>query len=168
MLVIVDAQNCNLHPEGEKYFSGSEQLIPKLAQKIKDCNAAGESILYTQDIPIKEKGKSEDRWDLAIVDELLPLLKPENKVKKNYYGIPPERLLVIRQQLFPDHFGEKRIEVAGVETNICVVANVILLQSAFPEADFYVSRQLVSAKDQAKEEQALALLADLNVQVVAD
>jgi nicotinamidase-related amidase len=163
MLVIIDAQNCNLHPKGEKYIPESDQLVPLLVKKVAAANQAGEYVLYTQDIPVEEKDKSEDRWGLAIVDELIPLLKPENKVKKYYYGIPPEKLIAIKEQLFQNDAGEKRIEVVGAETNICVLANVIGLQSTFPEADFYISRRLVTAKDKEKEQKALALMEELGV-----
>ncbi len=57
-------------------------------------------------------------------------------IKKYYFTIPPETLAEIQETLFESKEEQKEIEVVGIETNLCVLSNLIGLQSAFPEADF--------------------------------
>ena len=66
--------------------------------------------------------------------------------------------------MFESKEEQKEIEVVGIETNLCVLSNLIGLQSAFPEADFFVDPTLVSSIKQG--ESALELLKDFNVSII--
>ncbi|MBX4224107.1 cysteine hydrolase, partial [Enterococcus faecium] len=109
------------------------------------------------------KDKEEEREDL----QLIPLLSPqgnERVIKKYYFTIPPETLAEIKETLFESKEEQKEIEVVGIETNLCVLSNLIGLQSAFPEADFFVDPTLVSSRKHG--ESALELLKDFNVSII--
>lgn len=101
------------------------------------------------------------------VVQLIPLLSPqgnERVIKKYYFTIPPETLAEIKKTLFESKEEQKEIEVVGIETNLCVLSNLIGLQSAFPEADFFVDPTLVSSRKHG--ESALELLKDFNVSII--
>ncbi len=66
--------------------------------------------------------------------------------------------------MFESKEEQKEIEVVGIETNLCVLSNLIGLQSAFPEADFFVDPTLVSSRKHG--ESALELLKDFNVSII--
>lgn len=96
------------------------------------------------------------------MDELAPL--PEEYVfKKNYYALPPEKLLDVRALTEKRKQEKSRIEVVGVELSICVLANTLALQSALPEGDFYIDSELVAGNK--LNETALQLLEQFNVEI---
>ena len=71
--------------------------------------------------------------------QLIPLLSPqgnERVIESITLRYPPETLAEIKETLFESKEEQKEIEVVGIETNLCVLSNLIGLQSAFPEADF--------------------------------
>ncbi|HGF7673525.1 TPA: isochorismatase family cysteine hydrolase [Enterococcus faecium] len=170
MLVIIDMQNHILDPNSEFYIPESDQLAERIAQRLAKARQNNEYILFTRDIPVELKDKEEEREDL----QLIPLLSPqenERVIKKYYFTIPPETLAEIQETLaeiqetlFESKEEQKEIEVVGIETNLCVLSNLIGLQSAFPEADFFVDPMLVSSRKHG--ESALELLKDFNVSIV--
>ncbi|BDP80767.1 hypothetical protein EfmAA290_14430 [Enterococcus faecium] len=161
--VIIDMQNHILDPNSEFYIPESDQLAERIAQRLAKARQNNEYILFTRDIPVELKDKEEEREDL----QLIPLLSPqenERVIKKYYFTIPPETLAEIQETLFESKEEQKEIEVVGIETNLCVLSNLIGLQSAFPEADFFVDPMLVSSRKHG--ESALELLKDFNVSIV--
>ena len=163
MLVIIDMQNHILDPNSEFYIPESDQLAERIAQRLAKARQNNEYILFTRDIPVELKDKEEEWEDL----QLIPLLSPqenERVIKKYYFTIPPETLAEIQETLFESKEEQKEIEVVGIETNLCVLSNLIGLQSAFPEADFFVDPMLVSSRKHG--ESALELLKDFNVSIV--
>ncbi|WP_086349725.1 isochorismatase family protein [Candidatus Enterococcus clewellii] len=166
MLVIIDAQNSNLHAKGATYIGDGQRLIAALVKKTQDALARSEPIIYTRDIPIEHKDGNEDIWDLQIVDELQEILSTGIEVKKHYYGIPPKKMLALKEELSDIDFTKEKIEFIGVETEICVLANLIIFMSTFPEAKFVISKNVVSSRDERKEAQALELFAHWGVAFV--
>lgn len=163
MLVIIDMQNHILDPNSEFYIPESDQLAERIAKRLAKARKNKEYILFTRDIPVELKDKEEEREDL----QLIPLLSPqgnERVVKKYHFTIPPETLAEIKETLFESKEEQKEIEVVGIETNLCVLSNLIGLQSAFPEADFFVDPTLVSSRKHG--ESALELLKDFNVSII--
>lgn len=158
MLVIIDMQNHILDPNSEFYIPESDQLAERIAQRLAKARQNNEYILFTRDIPVELKDKEEEREDL----QLIPLLSPQEN--ERVITIPPETLAEIQETLFESKEEQKEIEVVGIETNLCVLSNLIGLQSAFPEADFFVDPMLVSSRKHG--ESALELLKDFNVSIV--
>lgn len=163
MLVIVDMQNQILDEENEAYVPDGAALVKRIAKRLEQARADGEYILHTRDIPIEVKGTPDEEADaLQLIPELKPL-ENEKVVKKYYYSIPPEVLIDIKKNLFETE-EEKKIEITGVETNICVLSNTIEIQSAFPDADFTINKTLVAGKNH--ESQGLDILRDFNVEII--
>ena len=134
MLVIIDMQNHILDPNSEFYIPESDQLAERIAKRLAKARKNKEYILFTRDIPVELKDKEEEREDL----QLIPLLSPQGneRVIKSITLRSPETLAEIKETLFESKEEQKEIEVVGIETNLCVLSNLIGLQSAFPEADF--------------------------------
>ncbi len=137
MLVIVDMQRRILDMTDKNYVQGAQALIPKLKTRLEKARESREFVLFTKDIPIEYKNKAEELPKLKIIEELSPL--PNEVVfKKNYYTLPPESLVEIRK-LAEKNKDLNGIEVAGAELSLCVLANILALQSIFPEEDFYLN-----------------------------
>ena len=162
MLVIIDMQNHLLQPDSKYYMPEAKKLVKRIAKRLSQAREKKEYIVHTQDIPIQYKNREDDYPGLQLIQELKPLPN-ERLVKKNYFSIAPEELLVIKQYLFKSKKEHKDIEITGVETDLCVLANTIEIQSAFPEADFFIDPSLVSSRKRHKE--ALKLLQEFNVNI---
>lgn len=161
MLVIVDMQNRILDPEDKNYVSGAARIIPAIQQRLKKARESGELVLFTRDIPIEHKDESEELRQLQIVSELAPL--PEEYVfKKNYFALEPEQLIEIRELTEARKEEKKRIEVVGVELSLCVLANILALQGALPEGDFFIDQQLVAGNQ--LNEATVRLLPSFNIE----
>ncbi|MDT2641151.1 isochorismatase family protein [Enterococcus dongliensis] len=161
MLVIVDMQRRILDMTDKNYVQGAQALIPKLKTRLEKARESREFVLFTKDIPIEYKNKAEELPKLKIIEELSPL--PNEVVfKKNYYTLPPESLVEIRK-LAEKNKDLNGIEVAGAELSLCVLANILALQSIFPEEDFYLNSELVTGNKFNKV--TLEMLQDFNVRV---
>ncbi|MEY8445199.1 isochorismatase family cysteine hydrolase [Enterococcus ratti] len=162
MLVIVDMQNHILDPTSKYYVPDAKKLIDQIQKRLINARKKQEYILFTRDIPIQRKDQDEEKEDLQIIPAVSPQ-ENEKVVKKYYFTMPPEALLEIKQSVLTRREEKKQIEVAGIETNLCVLANTIALQSVFPEANFFVNSTCVSENKHGR--QALDLLKDFNIQV---
>ncbi|MCF1684116.1 cysteine hydrolase [Tetragenococcus halophilus] len=162
MLVIIDMQNHLLQPDSKYYMPEAKKLVKRIAKRLSQARQKGEYVLHTQDIPIQYKNKADDYPDLQLIQELKPLAN-EHLIKKNYFSIPPEELLAIKQYLFKSKKEHKNIEITGVETDLCVLANTIEIQSAFPEADFFIDPSLVSSRKRHQE--TLKILQEFNIHI---
>lgn len=191
MLFIIDMQNQYINPESKRYIKGADNLVPGIMDKIKDYEKRGDQVFYTADINLldnsKVNQKSEEKIDknndrkalkkaenqLSLKSKinsepygnLKPLLEKHNKIKKAYYAIPPETLLEIQQRFKDEKTIINKIEVLGVETNICVLANAICLQSAFPQATIIVDAVLCMSQDKTYHEYALKTMESLGMEV---
>ncbi|MBO0482365.1 isochorismatase family protein [Candidatus Enterococcus courvalinii] len=163
MLVIIDMQNHILNPTSKFYVPNATHLVHPITQRLEKARKTNEYVLFTRDIPVEKKGKAEETNDLQLISALTPLEK-EQVIKKYYFTIPPEKLVEIKDNFFANKQEEKKIEVTGVETHLCILANVLALQSAFPEAEFTINQRLVASKEQ--QAVAFDLLKHFNVSIV--
>ena len=62
--------------------------------------------------------------------------------------------------------GYDEIELCGVATNICVIANAVIARTANPEARVVVRRDCVASYDRELGEKALDVMASLQVEVL--
>ncbi|PAB00767.1 isochorismatase family protein [Enterococcus canintestini] len=159
MLVIVDMQNRILDSADENYIPSAKALLPQLKNRLDYARKSAEVVLFTRDIPIEYKDQAEEITKLQIIRELAPL-NHEFVFKKNYFTLAPETLLEIRRVVEKQKL-PKEIEVVGAELSICVLANILALQSVFPAADFYVNPQLVTGNKW--NEEALKILQEFNI-----
>ncbi|EPH95179.1 isochorismatase family protein [Enterococcus faecalis 13-SD-W-01] len=166
VLVVVDMQNHILDPESNQFVSGAEELVPKIAQRVAKAHEKNEFVLFTQDIPVDYKDtEEENEFEFQLIDAL-GMDTSDTRIKKYYFTIPPEKLIRIKEEFFADKKEEKKIQLAGVETNLCVLSNALGLQSVFPEADIYIDPTLVAAN--TKQQESLELLKHFNIEIKED
>ena len=58
------------------------------------------------------------------------------------------------------------IEIIGVVTNICVISNVVILQSQYINADISVDASLCASFDDGLHEKSLDVIESLQVKVI--
>lgn len=186
MLFIIDMQNEYVDKEkGKNYVKNSEKIVDGIIKKIKEYEKKGEYIFYTSDIPLKnnqdynfnltnnkenisnaeKEASGEKRWACEPYHLLKAHLEKHQVIKKSYYALPPETLLEIQEHFKDrgDHIGV--IEFVGVETHICVLANAICIQSAFPNANIIINGSLCKSKDKNHHDTALDLMEGLGMEI---
>lgn len=62
--------------------------------------------------------------------------------------------------------GYDEIEICGLVTNICVIANAVIARTANPEARVIVRRDCVASNDMELGEKALDVMASLQVEIL--
>lgn len=191
MLFIIDVQNNYLDPQGQMYIKGSEKLLPGIIEKIKGYKRQEDEIFYTLDIYTRENIKvteesikglinnndkkninikeylatDSEKWDFSIPDKLKPYLKGRECLKKSHYGLPPEVILEIQERFKKEKKIIGEIEILGVETHICILANAVAIRSAFPDAKIIIDSKLCMSNDMSKHEQALSIMESLGIEI---
>lgn len=187
MLFVIDMQNEYVDKEkGKKYVKSSESMVDGIIEKIKEYERKGHYIFYTLDISLDKNQKynstnlinnkesisnaereasGEKIWACQPYYLLKPYLEKHKVIKKGYYALPPEALLEIQAyfEINGEHTGI--IEFVGVETHICVLANAICIQSAFPNANIIINGSLCKSKDKKDHEAALKLMEGLGMEI---
>lgn len=189
MLMIIDMQNDYIDREsGKSYVRDSEKIVGGIIERIKEAERNGEYIYYTSDIPIEEcefkreykqepindnetielqieNSNTEERWGCEPYKLLRHYLNKHKEVKKSYYAIPPETLLEFQQKFKKESHIIKEIEFVGVETHICVLANAICLQSAFPQATMVINASLCRSKNEEDHNHGIKIMESLGMQI---
>lgn len=168
MVVLIDLQNDYFDPRGKFYIPDTEELIQALLARIRHANETGEPIIYTLNIYNQKDGRSkaERDWAATLFEPFKALLEGNLPLLKEYYGISPDEAKKII-----DHFGEEQpeyIEIAGVETQLCVMANAVIIQNMFPEIQIKINRKLVKANDADLEAKALTIMKTMNMEILED
>lgn len=144
MLLIVDMENEDLHPEGKRYMGEeASKIIPTIAFLRERVKRAGGLVVHTQSVRKPDAleftlfknvvRKVEGSWGAEFIDELKPQSGEPVVVKYThdcFYKTDMESLLE-RLRLRP---GEARIIVTGIATRGCVQCAV----TGFSVRDYYV------------------------------
>ena len=185
MLFIIDMQNQYIDRErGKYYIKDSEEIVEGIIEKIKECERKGEYIYYTCDIPIKKcnkelsnlndkesiniqeiKLKEEEKYNCQIYSSLKPYLEKHRKIKKSYYAIPATTLLGLQEKFKEEKHIIKEIKFVGVETNICVLANAICIQSIFPEGKIIIYPSLCKSSNSQDHENTIKIMESLGMEI---
>ncbi|MDR7856638.1 isochorismatase family protein [Tissierella sp.] len=190
MLFIIDMQNSYIDKDkGERYIKDSEKMVDGIIDKIKKTEEKGEYIFHTVDIPIEKnnfkgenseqnlindiesieiqemKSDKEEKWSCEPYKLLKSYLDKHEKVKKSYYAIPPETLFEIQRRFKEQNHIIEEIEFVGIETHICVLANAICLQSAFPQANIVIHESLCMSKNEKDHKRALKIMEALGMEI---
>lgn len=182
MLFIIDMQNNYLNPKGkETYIEGSENLVPGIIEKIKKYEERGEKVFYTLDIYTKRTNSEnhdlkniqkkqqladkKEKWGSSLFEPLKPYLLNHECLKKSYYAFSPDGLLKIQKRFKDKTKNIGKIEFVGVETHICVLANAISIQSAFPDTEIIIDSNLCMSKDIENHERALEVMEKLGMKI---
>ena len=184
MLFVIDMQNDFVDSiQGKYYVKEAEGIVQGVIDKIKQYEKKKDKIFYTLDINLKtiqKYGNNNDESSIIVGETksnietklgfqpyklLEPYLKNHEEIKKTYYAIPPETLLDIQDRFKEDKSIVDKIEFIGVETNICVLANAICIQSAFPESKIIIDATLCKSKSSEDHERALEIMKSLGMKI---
>ncbi len=169
LLVVVDYQNDFVN--GSLGFEGAELLDEPIAAKVETYRAEGADIIYTMDthgpayldmqegrkLPIVHCQNGTEGWKLY--GKTGEACKDAMTIGKHTFGSFDLAMMALNN-------GYDQIEVCGVVTNICVMANAILLKTAQPEAEIIIDAKCVGCGDKELNNKTLDVLESMQFTVI--
>lgn len=171
-LFVIDYQNDFV--DGALGFPGAEKLDAGIAARIREYGSGHvwftrdthkEDYLSTREgrhLPVVHTTRGTDGWQ--VYGETARALEEVGAaaIDKITFGIDvcdPAVAAVLPEKA-------DRIELCGLDSNICVLSNAAILQSRYPEAQLVVDARLVATFDPVLNEKTLDLLAGLQVEIL--
>lgn len=175
LLVVVDYQKDFV--DGALGFKKAETLEEGIYNKINSYLEAGYKVLFTYDTHYDNyletrEGKNLPVKHCIIDSEGHKLYGKINEFKektntlhynKQAFGISPEDIIRLKAEIGSEI---KEIELIGVVTNMCVISNVVTLQSAYINANISVDAALCASFDDSLHDKALDVIEALQVNVI--
>ena len=169
LLVIVDYQNDFV--TGSLGFKGAELLDEPIAAKVEAYRAEGADIIYTMDthgpaylemqegrkLPVVHCQNGTEGWKLY--GKTGEACKDAMTIGKHTFGSFDLAMMALNR-------GYDQIEICGVVTNICVMANAVLLKTSQPEAEIIIDAKCVGSTDLKLNEEALDVLESMQFTVI--
>lgn len=175
LLVVIDYQNDFVH--GTLGFEKAKKLEQPIYDKVNKYLKNGDKVLFTYDTHHENYLETREGKNLPVVHcikdtkghelygKINDFRNAENTLhyEKGGFGISPEGMIKLTNEI-----GENinQIEVVGVVTNICVISNVVILQSQYSNADIIVEGNLCASFSDELHEKALDVLEALQVKVI--
>lgn len=170
MLFVIDMQNDFIDQKnGKMPVKDSDKLIPGIIEKIKKYEKKEEEIFYTLNIhgDMNDDKRSEEgkAWGQGIYTPLKKHLQSHIYLKKIYYGITPEKASMLKEKYLHED-GSLNIEIVGVETEVCVLSNAIIIQNMFPDSNIVIDSSLCTSNKLNLHKNALEIMQRLKMEVV--
>lgn len=170
LLIVVDFQNDFV--DGSLGFDGASNLEPKIMNKIKEYKLSNNDVIFTMDthdknyletfegknIPVPHCIKGTNGWWLyGNVDDFWgqnELVLP----KKTFASLDLANYLVDKEY--------ESIEIIGLVSNLCVISNAIMVQSALPDTQIIVDASCTASFDNILHEKALDIMEGMFIKVI--
>lgn len=179
ILVVIDAQNdfCT----GSLGTKEAVESVANIAEKIRNCADAGYRIITTQDTHADNYMSTREGKYLPIPHCVIGTEghRLVQEVEKALEGCDPVQLIkyTFGCSVLPDYVrkitpdfqpGGKNytFQLIGWCTDICVMANAVILATAFPEADIIVDSKCCAGVTPESHEAALTVMKSLQIDVI--
>lgn len=161
LLIVVDYQNDFVI--GSLGFEKARLLEDKIEQKIESFIVERQDIVFTMDTHDSDYLFSREGINLPVVHcldhsdgqkiygKIASYAAKYPVLKKNTFGS-------IELMKYLQNKEYDRIELCGVVTNMCVLANAIICQSVLPNAQIVILKNLVAAVDEKLEQETFDVL----------
>ena len=179
LLVVVDFQNDFV--DGSLGFPGAEKLEAPIAKKILEYRESGDEIVFTRDAHPKGYLNTQEGKYLPVEHCI------EGTPGEGFYGrvagLVSEADLVFEKPAFGSvrlieflsrrqHAAEEAsmlpfssIEIVGLVSNICVLANAVIAKTVCPEVPIILDASCTDSYDKALHEKSLDIMEGLQIQV---
>lgn len=174
VLVVIDMQNDFI--DGSLGTNEAQAIVPKVLAKLKQHQG---QVCYTQDthhdnyletqeghyLPVQHCQKNTQGWQIQA--ELNDLLKKKmaQGFEKQGFGSPE-----LMQALVNSHLQKPltSISIMGLCTDICVIANAMLLKSALPNVPIYIHASCCAGVTPESHQTALAAMEACQMAIIHD
>lgn len=165
-LVVVDYQNDFV--DGSLGSKDARSIEDNIISKIKECLTKGD-LFFTMDIhdsdylqtdegrhiPTPHCIKGTEGW--KIHGKVAEYLEKGKVIEKDTFG---------SMDLADILSGYDTIEICGVATNICVMANAVIIKTANPESEVIVDPRCVASYDPDLHKKALDVMRSLSIDIL--
>ena len=165
LLLIIDMENENAHPNGALYIGEPvRRIIPKIRELREKVRRAGGRVVHTQSVRSPDAleftvfkntvRKLEGSWGAELINELKPAADEPLIVKRThgcFYQTEMDALLA----RFGVRSGEGRVIVTGISTRNCVQSAVMAL--SVRDCHVYVPMDCTAQKDEQEIMQTFSL-----------
>jgi len=172
LLAVIDYQKDFV--DGALGFEGAEALSARIAEKIRLYRAEGGTVAFTFDthgadyldthegrlLPVPHCIEGTEGWRLY--GEIAKLVQPSDR----QFNKPAFGSLELMNYAVEEQFDS--VELVGLVSNICVVANAELIRAALPEAEVTVDAACTASNDARLNAAALDVLRSTHVRVIND
>lgn len=167
MLVIIDMQNEYVDEKGKAPIAGAKDIESGILSRILEYKKNGKLIFYTINTKIsnEDREQSEKRWAIEPYGKLKKALEKHYLIEKTEYAISAEQAIEIRNKIIKSADIET-IEFVGVETNICVLANVLVFQNLFPNSKIVINSRLCTSSNKKLHNKAIDIMSGLKMEVI--
>ena len=157
---------------GKHGFEKARRLEKPDCDKIREYRARGDDVIFTLDEHLEDYIKAREKKRLPVPHRIdgnearllygeVGGLKSDNDLcfRKSTYG----------SDLLYSHLKKTRyssIELAGLVSNICVLANAVLARTAQPETDITVDALCTASDDENLNKAALDILEGFKIKVI--
>ncbi len=167
VLVVVDMQNDFVY--GSLGSKEAQEVVPNVVAKVKEYVDNENYIVFTQD-------SHGENYMMTQEGKYLPV--EHCIVNTNGWEIVPELQKYITSSVLKTSFGSitladeirnmdcEEIEFVGVCTDICVISNVLLMKTFFPEMPITVDAACCAGVTPDKHEAALEVMRSCQINVV--
>ena len=181
VVVFVDVQNDFVKGGALAYGFPAGDIVPKIAEFAKECRGRGDHLIFTMDTHGKDylqtlEGKKlpvphciidTDGWQLAPALRDPGISKDARVYTKTTFGssvLAPAVREIWNDERDPGAVEE--IVVCGLMTEICVLANVVLLRTSFPNTKISVKSDLCGSVSKDAYDAAMIMFQSLQVDVI--
>ena len=170
LLIIVDYQNDFVN--GSLGFEGAELLDRKIAHKIRDYRKEGGEVIYTMDTHQEDYLNTQEGRKLPVEHCI------EDTSGHRLYGFTARERTDKDKVFYKDTFGSieladyikfrdyESVELVGLVSNMCVLANAVLVKAALPETEVIVDTSYTASADAELQEKAFDVMEGLQITVV--
>lgn len=170
LLLVVDYQNDFVC--GSLGFKGAEKLESPIAEKIYNYRKNGDDVAFTLDSHGEDYLNTNEGKNLPI----LHCLKNTNACE--LYGKIKRLRLECDKCFYKSTFGSdtlfdylrknpyNSVEIVGLVTNICVLANAVIVKTALPEAEIVVDSECTASNSQELYSSALSVMESMQIKIV--
>ncbi|MDR0514302.1 MAG: cysteine hydrolase [Coriobacteriaceae bacterium] len=180
LLLVVDYQNDFVN--GSLGFPGAEALEGPIAEKIAEYRASGDEVAFTLDTHGPSYLETLEGRNLPVEHCLtgtegarlfgkVAVLQDEGDqvfTKPSFGSLSLLEYLQGRQLEAAKHgtLPFSSIELVGLVSNICVLANAVIAKTAVPEVPVIVDASATASFDEALHEKALDVMEGIHIQVI--
>ena len=169
-LIVVDYQNDFVN--GSLGFPEAGRLEGNIAKKIEQYRKNGGDVIFTFDTHRENYLKTQEGKNLPVTHCI------EGTAGHMLYGQIGELIQKSDKRFYKDTFGSdglyeylktnpyESIELVGLVSNICVIANAVLAKTAQPETPICVDAACTASHDGKLNEAALDVTEGLQIQVI--
>lgn len=165
-LVVIDMQNDFI--DGVLGSEQAKRIVPNVVEKVKHFDG---QVIFTRDthnerylrtlegkkLPVPHCIKGTEGH--SICNELLPYA--QNVIDKNSFGS-----LELPEALKRNRSRVEEIQICGLCTDICVIANAIILKTAFPETEIIVDSSCTAGVSEESHNIALNAMRGVQITVI--